>query len=131
MTQSFQVSANLEEIVGKARTAAIDAQRQWWRLARRDRFRIVGSIAQQIATRSDELVAASPRNATAAEILTSEVFPLADACKFAAKQGPRLLAPYSHQTLLGSWWMGRVGVSVRPEPWGLVLILAPGITHCC
>jgi len=35
------------------------------------------------------------------------------------------LAPYSHQTLLGSWWMGRIGVSVRPEPWGLVLILAP------
>ena len=53
------------------------------------------------------------------------LFRSADACKFAAKHGPRILAPYSHQTLLGSWWMGRIGVSVRPEPWGLVLILAP------
>ncbi len=125
MTQSFQVSANIEGIVLKARSAAIDAQRRWWRLARRDRFRIVGAIAQRVALHSSELVEANPRPATPAEILTSEVFPLADACKFAVKQGPRLLAPYSHKTLFGAWWMGRIGVSVIPEPWGLVLILAP------
>lgn len=115
----------VESIVIKARKAAIEAQRKWWNLARRDRFRAIAAIATELTERSDTLVSAIDRNATPAEILTSEVFPLADACQYAAKHGPRLLAPYSHQTLLGSWWMGRVGVSVRPEPWGLVLILAP------
>jgi acyl-CoA reductase-like NAD-dependent aldehyde dehydrogenase len=119
------VLSNTHAIVTEARKAAIDAQRNWWNLARRDRFRAISAIAAELAQRSGELVAAVERPATTAEILTSEVFPLADACKFAAKNGPRILAPYSHQTLLGSWWMGRIGVTVHPEPWGLVLILAP------
>ncbi len=125
MNQSSEVLSNTEAIVTEARKAAIDAQRKWWNSARRVRFRAILATASELAQRSDELVAAIVRPATAAEILTSEVFPLADACKFAAKHGPRILAPYSHQAVLGSWWMGRIGVSVRPEPWGLVLVLAP------
>ena len=125
MNQSSEVPVNVGFIVTEAQKAAIDAQRKWWNLARRDRFRAVAAIAAQLAERSAELVAAIDRQATAAEILTSEVFPLADACQFAAKHGPRILAPYSHTALFGSWWMGRIGVSVRPEPWGVVLILAP------
>ena len=116
---------NVERTVSEARKSAIDAQRKWWNLARRDRFRAIAAIANQLADRSAELVAAIERDATEAEILTSEIFPLADACQYAAKHGPRLLAPYSQHALLGSWWMGRIGVSVRPEPWGLILILAP------
>jgi len=125
MYQSSEVPLNVDCIVTEAQKAAIDAQRKWWNLARRDRFRAVSAISAQLAERSAELVAAIDRQATPAEILTSEVFPLADACQFAAKHGPRLLAPYSHTAVLGSWWMGRIGVSVRPEPWGVVLILAP------
>ncbi len=125
MNQSSEVPQNVEFIVTEAQKAAIDAQRKWWNLARRDRFRAIGAISARLAERSTELVAAIDREATPAEILTSEVFPLADACQFAAKNGPRLLAPYSHTALLGSWWMGRIGVSVQPEPWGVVLILAP------
>lgn len=125
MNQSSEVPPNIEDIVTKAKKAAIDAQRKWWNSASRDRFRAIFAISAELAQRSDDLVSAVKRPATPAEILTSEVFPLADACKFAAKQGPKILAPYSHQTLLGSWWMGRIGVSVRPEPWGIVLILAP------
>ncbi len=125
MNQSSEVPHNVDFIVTEAQKAAIDAQRKWWNLARRDRFRAVAAIAAELAERSGELVAAINRQATPAEILTSEVFPLADACQFAAKHGPRLLASYSHTALLGSWWMGRIGVSVRPEPWGVVLILAP------
>ncbi len=126
MNQSSEVSLSTEDIVTNAKKAAIDAQRRWWNSASRDRFRAIFAVAAELAERSDELVAAVKRSATPAEILTSEVFPLADACKFAGKYGPRILAPYSHSTLLGSWWMGRIGVAVRPEPWGLVLILAPG-----
>jgi acyl-CoA reductase-like NAD-dependent aldehyde dehydrogenase len=125
MNHSSESPSNIEDIVTKAKKAAIDAQRKWWNSASRDRFRAISAIAAELAHNSDELVAAVRRPANPAEILTSEVFPLADACKFAAKNGPRILAPYSHQALLGSWWMGRIGVSVRPEPWGLVLILAP------
>lgn len=125
MNQSSESTPNLDDIVTKAKKAAIDAQRKWQNLASRDRFRCIFAVAAELAQKSDELIAAVQRPATPAEILTSEVFPLADACKFAAKHGPRILAPYPHQTLLGSWWMGRIGVSVQPEPWGIVLILAP------
>jgi acyl-CoA reductase-like NAD-dependent aldehyde dehydrogenase len=125
MNQTSEVFSSTEASVAEARKAAVDAQRKWWNTTSRDRFRAVFAISAELAERSDELVAAIQRTATPAEILTSEVFPLADACKFAAKHGPRILAPYSHQTLLGSWWMGRIGVHVRPEPWGLILVLAP------
>lgn len=125
MSQSSELLSHTEDIVTKAKKAAIDAQRKWWNSASRDRFRVISAIAAELAQNSDELVAAVQRPATPAEILTSEIFPLADACKYAAKHGPRILAPRVHSALLGSWWMGRIGVSVRPEPWGLVLILAP------
>jgi acyl-CoA reductase-like NAD-dependent aldehyde dehydrogenase len=102
------------------------AQPAWANRLPRERLRAIGQIAAQIAQHHVELVALSPRgNASPAEILASELLPLADACRYASQVGRRALAPTTHSTLRGAWWMGRIGVQVTREPWGVVLILAP------
>ena len=59
-------------------------QHAWAQRPTRDRLRAVGRIAAQIAMHRTELLALSPRiNATPAEIISSELLPLADACRYA------------------------------------------------
>lgn len=102
------------------------AQCEWARRPPRERQRAIGRIAPQIALDQVELIALSPRaNASPAEIISSELLPLADACRYAARVGHRVLAPTTHSIYRGAWWMGRIGVQVTREPWGVVLILAP------
>jgi acyl-CoA reductase-like NAD-dependent aldehyde dehydrogenase len=115
----------METIVADARKDAIDAQRQWWSLTPRDRFRTLRRLASVIADRHAELVAAVSRNATPAEILASEILPLADACRYTAQCGPGILAPVALSGFAGAWWMGRIAVTQHREPWGLVFIVAP------
>lgn len=102
------------------------AQQAWAQRPTRDRLRAVGRIASQIALHQAELLALSPRiNATPAEIIASELLPLADACRYAARVGRRALAATTHSLRRGAWWMGRINVRIIREPWGVVLILAP------
>ncbi len=102
------------------------AQCEWARRPPRERQRAIGRIAPQIALDQVELIALSPRaNASPAEIISSELLPLADACRYAARVGHRVLAPKTHSIYRGAWWMGRIGVQVTRVPWGVVLILAP------
>lgn len=111
-------------------TAAIDrakaAQRQWAELLPRQRLKLISNLIGQIVTDHRELISANPRpNSSAAEILSSEVFPLADACRFTSRVGRQVLAPVTHSFRHGAWWMGRVSVRVTRRPWGTILILAP------
>lgn len=85
----------------------------------------MGRVAGELAARHGELVAASQRPASAAEILASEILPLAEVAKFTGRQGPRLLAPKRHSIRQAAWWMGSIGVQQVRHPWGIVLILAP------
>lgn len=105
---------------------ARSAQPAWSQLLRRDRLRSVGQIAAQIAQHHAELAELNPRaNASRAEIVGSELLPLADACRYSARIARRALAPTTHSARHGAWWMGRIGVQVVREPWGVVLIIAP------
>ncbi len=111
-------------------TAAIlqarSAQPNWAQRLLRERMRAIGLIAAQIHHRRSELVALNPRaNATPAEIVASELLPLADACRYAARVTRRALAPTTHSARHGAWWMGRIGVQVVREAWGVVLVIAP------
>ncbi len=112
----------VEQAINAARLAQV-----WWRdRTPRQRLSAIGLLSDQIAQHQRELLELSPRkNATRAEILSSELFPLADACRFTAKIGRRALAPTSRSFRHGAWWMGRIGVRTSREPWGTVLILAP------
>lgn len=105
---------------------AHEAQGAWATQIVRHRLRAVGRIAERIAAEHAELVSLIPRaDSSSAEILASEILPLADACRFTASVGGRVLAPHSRSFRHGAWWMGRIAVSVVREPWGLVLVLAP------
>ncbi len=114
--------ASLELALKHARSA----QSVWSERTPRQRFSAIGRIANLIAVHQRELLDLSPRaNASPLEVLTSELFPLADACRFTAKVGARALAPTSLSFRYAAWWMGRIGVRTTREPWGIVLVLAP------
>lgn len=119
-------SGNLVQAVNAALRTARAAQREWAQRLLRERLRTLAQVPAELAKHYHDFVELSPRpNATAAEVLASEVMPLADACRFAARVGKRALAPSTHSFRDSAWWMGRISVRVRRQPWGTVLILAP------
>ncbi len=102
------------------------AQGVWGDRRPRERLRLLGRVAGEIAEHQSELLALNPRpNASSAEFLSSELFPLADACRFVSCVGQRALSPTTHSMRHGAWWMGRISVRVTRQPWGTVLIIAP------
>jgi hypothetical protein len=93
--------------VDEALNAAAHAQPAWAGRVARKRLQIVGNIPQQMIHAQAELLAAINRpNASDAEKAASELLPLADACRFAAKVGRQVLAPQHFSFLRGAWWMG-------------------------
>lgn len=115
----------LQEVENALETAN-RIQQQWANQLLRQRLSVVGKVAGQLASSFEPLLDALPRpNASRAEMIASEILPLADACRFAAKVGRQVLAPKALTLRNGAWWMGRIGVRQLAEPWGTVLILAP------
>ena len=99
--------------VEDALNAAEKAQQAWADRVVRKRLQIIGSIPQQMIDLHAELIAAIPRpNASDAEKAASELLPLADACRFAARVGRQVLAPHNLSWWQGAWWMGRCSVSL-------------------
>jgi acyl-CoA reductase-like NAD-dependent aldehyde dehydrogenase len=115
----------IDATVRKAHAEAIVVQRQWRDMLPATRFSTIGRVAAEICQSYNELAAAIGRPASHAEILASEVIPLAEACKFTSKRGSRILANRNYCGFPQAWWMGRIGVRIQLEPWGTVLILAP------
>lgn len=102
------------------------AQTEWQSEPPRTRIKRVGQLRHLLVDARQELADAIQRpNASLAEKFSSEIFPLADACRFVASRGRRLLAPYSASKWNAAWWMGRIAVRSVREPWGVVLILGP------
>ncbi len=122
MTEQAPISLKVELALRAARAA----QPAWATTLLRQRLRVMQSVAAQIADNSSALLEHIVRpNASPAEVLASELFPLADACRFLARVGQRVLSARTHSFWDGAWWMGRIGVRVVREPWGTILILAP------
>lgn len=116
----------MQREIESALEAAEIAQQAWATEVPSQRLRKIKRVAGQIATHYERFLAAIVRpNASNADKLASEVMPLADACRFTAKVGRRVLASQSLSFLQGAWWMGRVSVVVNRDPWGTVLILGP------
>lgn len=65
------------------------------------------------------------RSVPAGEVFSSELLPLADACRFLETQAPRLLAPRRLGWQGRPPWLWGVQSRIYREPFGLVLILAP------
>jgi acyl-CoA reductase-like NAD-dependent aldehyde dehydrogenase len=109
--------------------AAREAQREWAGWPLEDRLRVVREIRHGLAAGAGKLAGAVLRCSLArrseAEVLSSEIVPLADACRFLEREAPRLLAPRRLGAEGRPGWLAGVESEVRREPLGVVLILAP------
>jgi len=85
------------------------------------RFRHV--LAEQAESVANSVVGVSQR--PVAEILSSEIIPLADAGQFLERAAENLLLPRRVGRRGRPLWLGGVTSAVHREPFGLVLVIAP------
>ena len=98
-------------------------QGRWSRTPVRERVAIVRNARRLIAERAESLAGTVARST--AETLSSEVLPLAEACRFLEKNAERLLASRP----LGGYsplWLRSVRLTLNRDPYGIVLIIGPG-----
>ncbi len=103
------------------------AQAGWAAFPLRNRLRALRALRHGIAAHGAGLARAAGEAAgrPLAEVLSSEVVPLADACRFLERQAPRLLATRRLGAAGRPAWLTGVTAEVRREPLGLVLVIAP------
>lgn len=102
------------------------AQQAWAALTPRQRAPFFRRYAASIAHRADALTTyVTLPQRTRAETFTSELLPLADAARYLALEGPRLLQSRWASRIGRPMWARQVAVETRREPWGIVLIVGP------
>ena len=113
--------------VAREAAAARDSQADWSARPLEERLWILRSIRHRLSEKAGELArtVAGQTGRSEAEVLSSEILPLADACRFLEREAPRILATRRFGADGRPVWMGEVEFEVRREPLGLVLILAP------
>jgi acyl-CoA reductase-like NAD-dependent aldehyde dehydrogenase len=81
-----------------------------------------------IAERASHLAQASSSagGPSAVESMTSEVFPLAEACRFLERHAEAILAPHRIGRRGRPLWLAGVRSEIYREPVGVVLIIGPG-----
>jgi acyl-CoA reductase-like NAD-dependent aldehyde dehydrogenase len=106
----------------------VTAQSHWALLAVSERVKFLRELRHLIAENADALAAAaaSVGERPLAERLTSEVLPLADACKWLEKNAARILAPRRAGKRGRPFWMQGVSFEVQRQPFGVVLVIGPG-----
>lgn len=113
--------------VTREAAAARESQADWSVRPLAERLWILRSIRHRLSEKAGELAktVAGQTGRSAAEVLSSEILPLADACRFLEREAPRILATRRFGDDGRPAWMGKVDFEIRREPLGLVLILAP------
>jgi acyl-CoA reductase-like NAD-dependent aldehyde dehydrogenase len=104
------------------------AQHRWSERPVESRLSVLRKFRTAVAadpTALARVIKTCRRHSSIAEILTSEVLPLLDACKFAEKNTARLLRPRRPRRHGRPLWLAGVDLRVSREPYGLVLIIAP------
>lgn len=84
-------------------------------------------IRARIAERAEQL--ARLTGLPVAEALVSQVLPLADACRFLEREADRVLAPQRLPASGRPFWLRDVEIELRRDPFGTVLVIAPGNNH--
>jgi len=115
-------------IVSRAMTAARGAQTRWSRTPLARRLELVRELRRLIAEHASELAAASAaaRQRPAVELLTAEVLPLAEACRFLERQAGKTLAPRRLGKRGLPLWLTGIRSQIYREPLGVILIIGPG-----
>ena len=103
------------------------AQEGWAATTVSERLQVIRRFRHLLVEHAEAVAqsAMAPNHRALAEILTAEVIPLADACRFLERRAEKILSPRH----VGRWgrplWLGGVSSDIRREPFGLVLIIAP------
>jgi len=124
---SPSASPNGSTEVAAAIGAAREAGDVWSRRHVKHRLRVIRKLRRAIGGEPDELASlvdgpARDRGRT----LTAEVLPLLDACRFLERRAAGLLREKKLRRRDRPLWLAGVRASVRREPHGVVLIIAPG-----
>lgn len=103
------------------------AQATWAAISVRMRLQVIRRFRHLLAEQAESvaLSAGGPGQRPIAEILTSEIIPLADAAKFLERAAENLLASRRVGRRGRPLWLGGVTSVLHREPFGLVLVIAP------
>ncbi len=121
-------SAFAVERTGELNLAPVRAaQQQWASTPLRERLRVIKNFRHALATHSTELVRAlqPASESDAAEILSAQIIPLAEACKFLEREAEKILAPNRRPRGPVPLWLRDTRAEVHREPCGVVLVVAP------
>ncbi len=114
---------NVQRAIGSARTA----QCGWTECLLSQRLKIIRRARLLIVEEAALLTEAANhfRQRPPAEILTSEVVPLAAACRFLEDESGRILRERRLRWRRRPLWLSGVHSEIQREPHGLILIIAP------
>jgi acyl-CoA reductase-like NAD-dependent aldehyde dehydrogenase len=103
------------------------AQKEWQAVGIDERLRIVRKIRSAIAEAAPRLADLFPGTLerTRADSLTSEIIPLAEACRFLELEAARILGSRRLSKRGRPFWLRSVEIEMRHEPLGVVLIIGP------
>lgn len=102
------------------------AQVDWARTPIARRLDVVRSLRADLADDPERWASLVGRpDRTQADTLSAEVLPLIEACRFLQRRAARVLADHRHGLAGRPAWLWGVRLTVRREPLGRVLILAP------
>ncbi len=114
----------LAKCISLSLTSARAAQVAWASRGLKDRLSVLKKLRLKIASDPCALASTIQRN-NRAETLAAEVLPLLDACRFLEIEAGRIL----RESAIGSrgrpTWLWGNRIVLRPEPLGIVLIIAP------
>ena len=119
--ESHSVHRGVELAIASARAA----QQEWAGAPVAQRIEIIRRVRSLIADEALSLADAANqvRERPLAEILTAEVLPLADACRFLERESERILKTRRVGFRRRPLWLHGVESEVRREPHGVVLII--------
>ena len=119
--ESHSVHRGVELAIASARAA----QQEWAGAPVAQRIEIIRRVRSLIADEALSLADAANeiRERPLAEILTAEVLPLADACRFLERESERILKTRRVGFRRRPLWLHGVASEVRREPHGVVLVI--------
>jgi acyl-CoA reductase-like NAD-dependent aldehyde dehydrogenase len=114
--------AGLRARLGRAR----QAQARWREIPVAERVKLIRDFRHLLADETSAVLRAvqQARGVSAAEILVSEIVPLADAGKFLEDEAEEILATEEPKGRR-PFWLAGTELKIRREPLGVVLIIAP------
>ena len=117
----------VSRMVQRAVTSARAAQSKWAATPVPARLKILRRVRALMAEQAESLAHAANtnRNRPLAEILTAEVLPLAEACRFLERAAKKILQPKRLGSRGRPLWLGGVHSEIHREPLGIVVIIGP------